>query len=88
MIRKMAKSNGFGNKFRAVFYGPGFNPKKPQFRLGDPKDLPKAKNAEIYDPQISVSVQFYAVSQALLASFVMEHFIKLQSRKWLKSHEK
>ena len=88
MIQKMAKSNGFGNKFRAVFYGPGFNHKKPQFRLGDPKDLPKAKNGEIYDPEISVPVQFYAVSQALLASFVMEHFIKLQSRKWLESHDK
>ena len=36
---------------KTLFYGPGFNPKKPKYRLGDPSDLPKPTH-NIYDPQI------------------------------------
>ena len=33
----------FRNMLKAIFYGPGWFPSKPNYRLGDPKDLPKVE---------------------------------------------
>lgn len=32
---------GLVNRVKVILFGPGWNPEKPQFRLGDPDDVPK-----------------------------------------------
>ena len=66
---------------KVLFFGPGYNAKKPQFRLGDRNDLPKVtERNKLYDPAVTLFIQFYCFVQLLLASQVMEHFLKRQSR--------
>ena len=36
VLRKFKEAKGIGPKFRALFYGPGYQEIKPQYRLGDP----------------------------------------------------
>ena len=63
---------------KIISYGPGWNKNKPQYRLGDPKDLPKV-NYEIYNPKIDILFQIYTVIQLLIATAVMSHFLEIQS---------
>ena len=64
--------------FRNICYGPGWNKSKPELRLGDPKDIPlPPKN--LYNPSLSIFSQIYIISQLLMTTAVMAHFIEIQS---------
>ena len=49
---------------KIIFYGPGYNFKKPEFRLGDPKDLPKA-SYNLFDPPTMILSSSYMIVQLL-----------------------
>jgi len=53
VIGKFLSAKGLAQKFRSMFYGPGFTEKHPKHRLGRPEDLPKVDpNYKVYDPKI------------------------------------
>ena len=50
---KFLRAKGLGEKFRAVFYGPGFSEALPEHRLGRNEDIPKVDpNHKSFDPKI------------------------------------
>ena len=71
--------------------GPGYNPKEPQYRLGNPADLPEIDpEYEIYDPQISTTAKIYAFFVILQSNLLFDYaMVSDQSKSWgiLKAEE-
>ncbi|KAJ3211609.1 hypothetical protein HK099_007961 [Clydaea vesicula] len=70
VMEKTWKSKGVVNKFKALFYGPGWTPEKPELRLGEIKDIPPVQNLkkdpdaeikDLYNPVIPLIVNFYVL---------------------------
>jgi len=67
------------DQLKKIFYGPGYNFKKPEFRLGDPADLPKP-SFKLFDPPTMILSGSYMLVQLLSATAVMSHFLEIQSK--------
>lgn len=70
IYRKFRVQIGCKNKFKAIFYGPGWTPTKPDMRLGDPNDIPSVPNMnqnpygprlDDFNPGLSRSMSTYVV---------------------------
>ncbi len=57
----MGKQNNWKNRWKALFYGPGWDEGKP--RLDDPSDIPEIPGDKsvhfVYDPPQDNSVKIY-----------------------------
>ena len=74
VLVKTAGTPGFFAKFRVLFMGPGFVEKDPEFRLGNPKNLPEIDpDYEIFDPQISIAMKIYAFFVGVHANLLYEY---------------
>ena len=83
LVHSFLVTSSYSEKIKVLCYGPGYNPEKSQFRLGDPNDLPPVNPADVdkvYDPPMKVFNQIYAPIQILLSSQIMNHFLDQQSR--------
>ena len=82
VLGKFWVAKGFGKKFRALFYGPGFSEDLPEYRLGRNEDIPKVDpKYQPYDPKISILMSLYAC----ITSFTGVHL--LQEETWAIIHK-
>ena len=82
LLKKFFKMTSFGDKFKALWYGPGWSPKiNPHLRMGDPSGLPKiTKGTEkkFHNPKIGMAMGLYAFVQLSLTVIMLDHFLNVQ----------
>ena len=82
LLKKFFRMTSFGDKFKALWYGPGWSPKiNPHLRMGDPSGLPKiTKGTEkkFHNPKIGMAMGLYAFVQLSLTVLMLDHFLNVQ----------
>jgi len=80
VLTKAKETPGFLAKLKVLLMGPGYNPKQPQFRLGNPDHLPKINpKYEIFNPEASWWMKVYAFIVGTHSNILFEFVFKLKS---------
>jgi len=80
IFSKAWSTEGVMNKARVLLYGPGYDPSEPQYRLGNPANLPEIdEKYKIYDPPVSVWIKMYAFVAAAHSNLLYEFCLKLKT---------
>lgn len=85
LLVKAVYTRSWIDRFKVLFYGPGYNPNKPDLRLGDRDDIPdpkvdfKTRLAIKYDPEINIVQKIYVFLQTVFLLMIFFDGISINS---------
>ena len=83
VLNKALNTPGILPKIRVLVMGPGYVESEPEYRLGNPKDLPEIDpDYEIFDPPVSTGMKLYAFLVGVHSNLLYEY---IHVSKWRQS---
>jgi len=74
-FEKVPSMKTFGDKLKAIFYGPGWFPGTP--RMGNLSDIPEVeKNVQKFDPHCPKWIQIYCVLHMIMINLIFAIFLR------------